>query len=206
MPTYKPFFDRCTGVSILVALACLLLPLVAANAGGDFSPAKPSAPVELRLPDLAGRDMDLAKFRGKVVLVNFWASWCAPCIAEMPGIQRLANEMRGRPFAVIGVNLGEARLRVKTMVRRLGIEFPVLLDMNNDVFNRWGATVLPTTYVLDGKGVIRYLGRGPLEWDGDEVREVLDALLEGETALGSVSQATTSSGTATGPRERGQGP
>ena len=179
MPTSNDFSERRAGFSVLATLVWLSLPLGAASAAGDFSAVPAATPVELRLPDLDGRDRSLDEFRGKVVLVNFWASWCTPCITEMPGIQRLADTLRDRPFAVIGVNVAEAQLRVKAMVRRLGIAFPVLLDRDSAVFNRWGAGVLPTTYVLDGEGVVRYLGRGPLEWDGEEIagplRDLVDA-------------------------------
>ena len=179
MPTSNDFSERRAGVSVLAALVWLSLPLGAASAGGDFSAVPAAAPVELRLPDLDGRDRSLDEFRGKVVLVNFWASWCTPCITEMPSIQRLADTLRDRPFAVIGVNVAEAPLRVRAMVQRLGIAFPVLLDRDSAVFNGWGARVLPTTYVLDGEGVVRYLGRGPLEWDGEAIagplRELVDA-------------------------------
>ena len=138
MATSKDFSERRAGFSVLATLVWLSLPLGAASAAGDFSAVPAAAPVELRLPDLDGRDRSLDEFRGKVVLVNFWASWCTPCITEMPGIQRLADTLRDRPFAVIGVNVAEAQLRVKAMVRRLGIAFPVLLDRDSAVFNRWG--------------------------------------------------------------------
>ena len=193
MTRSKRFLSQCAGATVLAVLACLLLLPAAASADGDFSPVPPAPPVELRLPDLDGRERTLDELEGKVVLVNFWASWCIPCVTEMPSIQRLAEAMRDKPFAVIGVNVGEAELRVKTMVRRLGITFPVLLDKDSAVFNRWGATVLPTTYVLDGEGVVRYLGRGPLEWDGVEIKGALRGLLDAldpETTGPSASEAS----------------
>jgi thiol-disulfide isomerase/thioredoxin len=140
---------------------------------GELSPATLQQRLDLLLPDLEGRQRQLDEYRGQVVLVNFWASWCTPCLEEMPSIQRLVEAMRGTPFAVIGVNVGEGVLRVKAMVKRLGIGFPVLLDEDSAAFQRWGAKVLPTTYVLDGEGVIRYLGLGPLEWDSVEVVDLL---------------------------------
>jgi len=95
----------------------------------------------------------------------------------MPSLNRLADAMTERPFAVVGVNVEEGELRVKTAVRRLGIGFPVLLDKEGAAFHRWEATVLPTTYVLDGEGHVRYVGRGPLEWDGAEIIEQVEDLM-----------------------------
>jgi thiol-disulfide isomerase/thioredoxin len=133
--------------------------------------------VDLRLPDLEGRERQLDAYRGQVVLVNFWASWCTPCVTEMPSIQRLAEALRGKPFAVIGVNVAEGQGRAQMAARQMGITFPVLLDEDSAVFNRWGATVLPTTFLLDRDGVVRYLGRGPLEWDGVEAMALIERLL-----------------------------
>jgi thiol-disulfide isomerase/thioredoxin len=75
----------------------------------------------------------------KVVLVNFWASCCTRCIEEMPSLQPLAELMRDKPFAVLGVKMDEGELRAKTMVQQLGIGFPVLIDKDSAVFHRWGA-------------------------------------------------------------------
>jgi peroxiredoxin len=81
-------------------------------------------------------------------------------------------------FAVIGVNVSDSKLRARTMVQRLGLDFPILLDEQGETFKSWGATVLPTTYVLDGNGVPRYVGRGPLEWDGVEALGLIKGLLD----------------------------
>ncbi len=165
-------------IVIWLALTCASPLPVAKSAAGEISSVSAAPPVELRLPDLDGRELGLNELRGKVVLVNFWASWCTPCLEEMPSIQRLAERMSGRPFAVIGVNVAESGLRVGAMVERMGIRFPVLLDPDSAVFDEWGATVLPTTYVLDGEGRVRYVGRGPLEWDADEINDLLTGLME----------------------------
>jgi peroxiredoxin len=79
---------------------------------------------------------------------------------------------------LIGVNVAEGQGRAQMAARQAGIGFPVLLDPDSVVFNRWGATVLPTTYVLDQDGVVRYLGRGPLEWDGMGPVTVIESLLQ----------------------------
>ncbi len=162
-----------------IGLALVSLSLVPGPAAaGELSPARAPKHVELRLPDLEGRQRQLDEYRGQVVLVNFWASWCTPCVTEMPSLQRLAEAMRGKPFAVIGVNVAEGQGRAQMAARQMGVGFPVLLDEDSAVFNRWGVTVLPTTYLLDRDGVVRYLGRGPLEWDGAEAIGIIETLLE----------------------------
>ncbi|MGB5562732.1 MAG: TlpA disulfide reductase family protein, partial [Sedimenticolaceae bacterium] len=106
----------------------------------------------------------------------FWASWCSPCIREMPGIQRLAATMADLHFAVVSVNVGEGERRVQAAAGRLRIEFPVLLDKDSTAFKDWGADVLPTAYVLDRSGRIRYIARGPMEWDRVDIVETLKQL------------------------------
>lgn len=162
--------------TVLLLSICLLSRALAAGAGA-LSEVQAHPRPDLVLPDLEGRAFDLGDLEGKVVVVNFWASWCTPCIQEMPSLNRLADAMTERPFAVVGVNVEEGELRVKTAVRRLGIGFPVLLHKEGAAFHRWEATVLPTPYVLDGEGHVRYVGRGPLEWDGAEIIEQVEDLM-----------------------------
>jgi peroxiredoxin len=133
---------------------------------------------ELNLPDLSGQQRNLDEFAGKVLLVNFWASWCRPCIEEMPGIRRLIVAMADAPFAVVGVNVGEAKRRVHATVKRLRMEYPILLDKDSAAFKAWGAKVLPTAFVLDGSGRVRYVGLGPVEWDRDDIVKLLLQLAE----------------------------
>ena len=176
--THLPSRVRMAGLILTLGL----LTCAAWAAAGELSALEPGPPLPLVLPDLEGRSFDLADHQGKVVLVNFWASWCTPCIEEMPSIQRLADAMRGRPFAVVAVNVGEGELRAKAMVERLGIGLRVLLDNDSAVFERWQATVLPTTYLLDAAGVPKFVGRGPLEWDGAEASELVERLLDDAAA------------------------
>jgi len=144
---------------------------------GELAEVDATSPLAASLPDLTGGQHSLDELRGKVLLVNFWASWCPPCVEEMPSIQRLADALQGKPFAALAVNVGESALRVKAMVKRVGLRLPVLLDRDSATFQAWEASVLPTTYLLDAAGVPRYVGRGPLEWDSAEVRGLVDRLL-----------------------------
>ena len=161
------------GMVLLLSLMWLYpLPVPA----GELSEVPAAQPPSLNLPDLAGQPRSLDEFEGKVVLVTFWASWCSPCIEEMPSIRRLAATMSDQPFTVVGVNVGEGERRAKAAARRLGIGFPVLLDKDSNVFKAWGADVLPTAYVLDRSGRIRYVARGPVDWDRVDVIEILKQL------------------------------
>ncbi len=159
---------------VLMLSALWLAPLPAP--GSDLSELPAALSPGFSLPDLAGRPRSLDEFTDKVVLVTFWASWCRPCIEEMPGIKRLAATMADQPFAVVGVNVGEGERRVQAAAGRLGIEFPVLLDKDSTAFKDWGADVLPTAYVLDRSGRIRYIARGPMEWDRVDIVETLKQL------------------------------
>jgi thiol-disulfide isomerase/thioredoxin len=160
-----------------LALAVLMLsPLF--SAAGEISQTSPAPAPDLRLPDLSGRERGLGDFQGKVLLVNFWASWCSPCIEEMPSLKRLAEQMRGKPFALVGVNVEESRFRAMTMAQRLKLDFPILLDSEGAVFKGWGATVLPTTYVVDASGSVRYVAQGPIDWDAPDVLAMIRGLLD----------------------------
>jgi thiol-disulfide isomerase/thioredoxin len=159
---------------VLISLFFGLSPL--SSPAGELSEVPVALPLELNLPDLSAQQRNLDEFDGKVLLVNFWASWCRPCIEEIPSIQRLAEAMQDSAFAVIGVNVGEAQRRVQATTKRLEIDFTVLLDKESAVFNGWGATVLPTTYVLDRSHRVRYIGQGPLEWDRVDIVDMLKKL------------------------------
>jgi thiol-disulfide isomerase/thioredoxin len=159
---------------LLVSLILGLYPL--GSPAGELSEVPVALPLELHLPDLSARQRNLDEFDGKVLLVNFWASWCTPCIEEIPSIQRLAKSMHDSAFAVIGVNVGEAQRRVRATAKRLEIDFTVLLDKDSAVFKGWGATVLPTAYVLDRSGRVHYISQGPLEWDRVDIVDMLRKL------------------------------
>jgi peroxiredoxin len=159
-------------------LFALILTIAQPCLAGELRPLEPRPAPELELPDRAGTIRTLADWQGQVVLLNFWASWCQPCVEEMPGIQRLAERMQGRPFAVIGVNVAETPRRAEHAATELGLAFPVLLDAEGAAFRAWGGKGLPTSVLIDRSGALRYLGLGPLEWDEAEAVKVIEGLLE----------------------------
>ena len=131
----------------------------------------------LSLPDLEGKAHRLADYRGKVVLVNFWATWCVPCREEMPSIERLRGSLEGRPFVVLAVNLAEPESRIRKFLEAVPVSFPVLLDRNAQTAKAWQARVLPATFIVGPDGVARYQYFGELDWSKPEIREAILALL-----------------------------
>jgi len=142
---------------------------------GSAAAAEPAAPLELEALD--GAAYRLEDDRGKVVLVNFWATWCAPCREEMPSIERLRQALEGRPFAVLAVNVGEGARVARDFMRTMPHGFTVLLDRDGRTTRSWGARILPATYVLGPDGTVRYRYLGALDWSSAEMRGRITALL-----------------------------
>ena len=134
----------------------------------------------LELADTEGALHRLADYRGKTVLVNFWATWCEPCRAEMPSMERLRRALEGRPFAILAVNVGESTRTARDFAQKLPVAFTVLLDRDGKVTRGWGARVLPASFVIGPDGAIRYSILGELDWSSQEVRGRIEALMQGD--------------------------
>ena len=159
-------------------LFVLLFALALPAAAQELTPAPATRAPALELADLAGKTHRLADYRGKVVLVNFWATWCEPCREEMPSIERLRASLEGRPFAVLAVNLAEPESRIRKFLDAMPLGFPVLLDRDAKVARAWQAKMLPATYVVGPDGVIRFQHRGELDWSKPEVRRQIAGLMK----------------------------
>jgi peroxiredoxin len=110
---------------------------------------------EIVLKDLQGRDVKLSDLRGKVVLVNFWATWCKPCKEEMPAMQASYDRLRDKGFVVLAVNELEDTARVAEHIRTHGHTFEVVMDHNNQVANMYGVVGLPASFLIDPQGIVR---------------------------------------------------
>jgi thiol-disulfide isomerase/thioredoxin len=159
-------------------LPALLLALALPAAAQGLKPSSPAPAPGLELVDLQGARHRLADYRGKVVLVNFWATWCTPCREEMPSIERLRAALEGKPFAVLAVNLAEPEARIRKFLEAVPVRFPVLLDRDAAAARAWQAKVLPATYIVGPDGVIRYRHLGELDWSKPEVRRAITALMK----------------------------
>jgi thiol-disulfide isomerase/thioredoxin len=138
----------------------------------------------LELADPDGAVHRLADHHGKVVLVNFWATWCGPCREEMPSIERLRSSLQGRPFVVLGVNVGESARVAREYAEKLPIGFTVLLDRDTRAAKAWGARVLPASYLVGPDGGIRYSYFGDLDWSSAAVRARIEELLPKDKTRG----------------------
>jgi peroxiredoxin len=147
----------------VIAAAALLIAAAPAVAAEMLLPWKGGVTPALALRSPAGESVDLTQFRGKVVLVNFWATWCAPCVEEMPALARLRARLAPRGFEVLAVNQGEMPARVTAFVERTGLDLAVLLDREKSVAKEWKVRALPTTFVVDAKGRIRLYAEGELD-------------------------------------------
>jgi thiol-disulfide isomerase/thioredoxin len=134
-------------------------------------------PPALDLMGLDGRHYRLADFRGKVVLVNFWATWCGPCRDEMPSIQRLKERLPGRRFIVLAVNLDEPESRIRRFLSQITVNLTVLLDPERKVAKAWNARILPASFVIGPDGRIRYSVAGEIDWSHEQVAGRISALL-----------------------------
>jgi thiol-disulfide isomerase/thioredoxin len=149
---------------------------------GQFTLIKPLRPApEVPLRDEKGASVTLAKFKGKVVLVNFWATWCAPCVREMPALDALQAKLGTDRFVIVAVSLDRLGFaKITPFLERIGVErLTVLLDQKRALYRKVNGQGLPTTLLLDHEGKVRGYLEGPAEWDGKAaealIRYYLDA-------------------------------
>ena len=171
------------------ALLCFLLAgllpagsVLAADSPPQTMTPMPGKPVarDFALPDMDKKIRRLSEARGRLTMVNFWATWCPPCRRELPSMQRLWEQLREQGFAMYAINLGEDEEAIFPFLLSTGVEltFPILLDAKSEVIKQWPVVALPTTFVLDRDGRIVYRAVGGREWDDEKLVEQLRTLLK----------------------------
>jgi len=119
----------------------------------------------------------LSDFRGKVVLLNFWATWCPPCQKEMPSMERLNDFLDGKDFVMLGVDVDEETGKVQKFIKDKGYTFPIFLDQNNEVYPYYGTGSIPTSYIIDKQGHVAARIIGSIEWDQELIQKDMLTLI-----------------------------
>jgi peroxiredoxin len=130
------------------------------------------------LKDTQGKNVSLSDFKGKVVLINFWATWCGSCKAEMPSLNNLYRALKDKGFAILAISTDSSEIPVRYFVAERGISFPVLMDKDKMVYSdKYAVIGLPMSFLIDRDGVI--VGRvvGEVEWDSPEMKNKITGVL-----------------------------
>lgn len=152
------------------------------NATSSVNPAlltklDPLTPApDFNLPDMGGEMHTLADYKGKPAIINFWTTWCPPCRAELPSMNRAWEKVKDDGIEMIAVNVGESEDTIFTFMGDYPIDFTVLLDESGEIINQWPIRGLPTTFILDKQGNIVYRAIGGREWDSDELLDIAKSL------------------------------
>jgi len=163
-PTMNIFLRSLNYIRQSLALAVVLVALASGVAWsmGSRVPVVGTAVEDFQLVDLSGKMQSLSQYRGKIVLLNFWATWCKPCTTEMPAMQAIYDKLRDKGFVVLAVNELEDDAKVREHIKQYGHTFPVLMDRDNKVANQFGVFGLPVSVFIDQEGRVQEYIKGGL--------------------------------------------
>lgn len=168
-----PTRSRVGMLSVVLAAALLLAGSAPALGVGDRAP-------DFSVPALDGRgNVSLAAYRGQVVYLDFWASWCAPCLKAVPEIEAIRKELAGKRFQVVAVNLDQQPKKALRFLEKNPVGYPSASDPKGHLPKQFGLETMPTSYLIDGEGVIRYVHRGFQRGDGERLRAEIRKLVGG---------------------------
>jgi cytochrome c biogenesis protein CcmG, thiol:disulfide interchange protein DsbE len=162
--------------ALVLSIACGVGWLAAgATVAGALSAGSPAP--EIGLEDMTGRPIRLADLRGKVLVVDFWASWCGPCKEELPVLDRLYRKHRQDGLVVIGVSQDRDEANIRSFLRRQPVSFPIVHDAGHRVAKRYRPPRMPSSYVVDRKGIVRHVFEGYGAGDAARLEQAVRALL-----------------------------
>ncbi len=163
----------------ILALIILLiaLPALAANTTGAITPLQQRANApDFTLTDVDGKIHRLSDYRGKVVIVNFWATWCPPCREEMPSMQKAWETLREKDVVMLAINIGENEDTIFQFIANYPVDFPLLMDLDSTVIGNWPVKGLPTTFIVDTQGRLAYRAIGGREWNTPDLLKLAQKL------------------------------
>jgi peroxiredoxin len=162
-------------VGCVLLAALTVLPAFDGWSMGSRVPKVDMQAEDFRLTDLEGKSQSLSQYHRKIVLVNFWATWCKPCRTEMPAMQKIYDKLRDKGFVVLAVNELEDDAKVREYIKQYGYTFPVLMDRYNQVANQFGVFGLPVSVFIDQEGRVQEYIKGGLLTE-QKIQEVVDRL------------------------------
>lgn len=155
--------------AVVAALWLSSLPAGALDAGAKMP--------EIGLTDLSGKPVNAASLAGKVVIVDFWATWCAPCKEELPILQKLYKKYGAQGLVIVGVSVDKDASNIQSFVKKLGLSFPVVHDANHQVSGRYQPPRMPSSYIVDRKGIVKYVHGGFRADDAAVIEKQVQELL-----------------------------
>lgn len=169
--------------NMTIALATIVMNLLSASSfATEWMPwAGPNPQEELALPDLNGHIVELQQYRGKVVLINFWASWCSPCREEMPELEDIHHQYAEQGLVILSVNLAESKPRIVSFLKAWfpdGVPFPVIQDRNSQAYKRWRVRALPSSFLVDRQGKIIWHAMGSIRLSDPSTAQRIKDLLQ----------------------------
>jgi peroxiredoxin len=142
----------------------------------------PTDPIEITLKDPNGQQVSLSDFRGKIVFINFWTTWCLACVVEMPSMEKLHQKFKDKDFIMLAINLQESASKVKQFFKEYELTFMALLDTTGDVGVGFGIRSIPMTFILDKRGRIIGKALGPRQWESKDSIALFDYLTDSNVA------------------------
>lgn len=140
-------------------------------------------PTPIHLKNASGQQFDITDYQGKVTVINFWASWCPPCVEEIPSLNNLKEAMQGKPFQLISINYAEDAEKIRDFLKLVNVDFPVLLDPGGELTGQWKVMAFPSTFVIGPDGKIHYGVNAGIHWDANEVIQKINDLLPTPSSL-----------------------
>lgn len=134
-------------------------------------------PIKIELEDVNGNLVSRTDFKGQLTMINFWATWCPPCVEEIPSLNRLKDKMAGLPFELISINYTEERQDIIDFMKKVNVEFPILLDKDGRLAKEYNVITYPSTFIIDKQGKIKYGVNAAIEWDDPELIKQLKSSL-----------------------------